>query len=191
MTISDDPAVILEQWLTEDRQRRLNRFYARRPAAFTGRGRLDPGVHAWLEALVGQRARTLLLGGPTGTGKSWSIWKAVETLIVNGWRGEWEVVSAYELSRLIAPPVDEERLDRLATVHLLAVDDIGSVQVTDWTAAHLLGLVDHRWSHHLPTIVTTNASKLGELVGERIASRFADGATAITFTGPDRRRAAQ
>jgi DNA replication protein DnaC len=191
VTTPDESSNAYEEWLAEDRERRLNRFYARRPAAFTARGKLDLRVHQWLESLVTRQARTLLLGGPTGTGKSWSIWKSVETLLVNGWRGEWEVVSAYELSRIIAPPVDEERLDGLATVDLLAIDDIGSVNVTDWAAAHLLGIVDHRWSHHLPTIVTTNTPKLGELLGERIASRLADGATVITLDGPDRRRAAQ
>lgn len=180
---------LYEQWLTEDRERRLTQFRTKRPAAFATRGRLDERVHAWLETFAGGQARTLVLGGATGTGKSWSAWKAVETLLVNGWRGGWEIVGAYELSRLIAPPVDEDRLDRLAQVDLLAVDDLASIKLTDWAAAHLLGLVDHRWSRRLPTLITTNEPELGKIVGDRIASRLSDGAAFVSLDGADRRRA--
>lgn len=179
---------LYEQWLTEDRDRRLEQFHDKRPAAFASKGRLDAQIHAWLETFVGQ-PRTLVLGGATGTGKSWSAWKAVETLLANGWRGGWEIVSAYELSRLIAPPIDEDRLDKLAQVHFLTIDDLASIKLTDWAAAHLLGLVDHRWSRRLPTLITTNEPELGGIVGDRIASRLSDGATFVSLDGADRRRA--
>lgn len=184
----DDRRALYEQWLAEDRERQLRAFYSKRPVAFAAKGRLDPRVHAWLESLVAGQARTLLLGGPTGTGKSWSTWKAIETLLVNGWRGTWGIVTAYELSRIIAPPVEEEPLDELTRSGLLVIDDLGSVSVTDWAATHLLGLVDHRWRRHLPIIVTTNVRDLRDLVGERIASRLADGAVSLVLDGPDRRR---
>jgi DNA replication protein DnaC len=177
-----------ELWRAEERERRLRLFHAKRPAAFAAKGQLDARVHRWLESLVAGNARTLLLGGPTGTGKTWSAWKAIETLLANDWRGGWAIISAYELSRVIAPPVDEDRLDHLARTDLLVIDDLGSVAVTDWAAAHLLGLVDHRWARHLPTLVTTNTQRLGEVVGERVASRLGDGAVSIALDGPDRRR---
>lgn len=180
---------LYEQWLTEDRDRRLKQFHDRRPAAFAAKGRLDARVHAWLQTLADGQARTLVLGGATGTGKSWSTWKAVETLIDNGLRIGWEIVSAYELSRMIAPPIDEDRLDRLAQVHFLAIDDLASIKLTDWAAAHLLGLVDHRWSRRLPMLIATNEPELGAIVGERIASRLSDGATYVSLDGTDRRRA--
>jgi DNA replication protein DnaC len=176
------------QWLTEERQRRLDLFYAKRPTAFADKGQLDTRVHEWLESLVKGAARTLLLGGPTGTGKTWSTWKAIETLIFNGWRGGWATVTGYDLSRLVAPPVDDDELTALAEIDLLVVDDLGSATVTDWSGGHLGGLVDRRWKHQRPSIVTTNVQKLGELVGPRAASRLADGMTAIVLDGSDRRR---
>lgn len=188
MTTSDEPRVIYEQWIAEEREHRLARFYAKRPPVFAIRGHLDDRAHRWLESMVAGQARTLLLGGATGAGKTWSCWKAVETLLANGWRGGWDIVSAYQLGRLIAPPVDEDRLDHLARIDLLIVDDLGSIPLTDWASAHLLGLVDHRWSHQLPTIVATNLQDLGPAVGSRVASRLADGMVSIPLDGPDRRR---
>ncbi|GAA0347723.1 ATP-binding protein [Actinoallomurus spadix] len=194
MTLSEQgepSSEIYQQWLAEDRERRLKLFYDTRPAAFADKGRLDPRVHEWLEAFIVGRARTLLLGGPTGVGKSWTAWKSIETLVHNGWRGVWSLVTGYRLSRLIAPPVDDEELDRLARVDLLVIDDLGSAPVTDWTGSHLGGLVDERWSHRRPSILTTNVQQIGGLVGPRAASRLADGMTAVVLDGPDRRRAAQ
>lgn len=176
------------QWLAEERQRRLDLFYAKRPAAFADKGQLDSRIHAWLEALVAADARALLLAGPTGTGKTWSTWKAIETLIFNGWRGGWATVTGYDLSRLVAPPVDDDRLTELAEVDLLAIDDLGSAPLTDWSGSHLGGLVDRRWSHQRATVITTNIQNIGDLIGPRAASRLADGMTAIVLDGADRRR---
>lgn len=186
---TDDTHNAYEQWREEERQRLLDAFNAARPAVFAAPGQLDPAVFTWLEQFVQGNARTLLLGGRTGSGKTWSCWKAVETLLFNGWRGTWRIVSAYDLMRIVMPPVDERELDRLTRVDLLVIDDLGSMKVTDWASAHLHGLIDHRWSRKLPMIVTTNVPDIGELVGERIASRLADGMDSIALTGADQRRA--
>lgn len=189
MTMPNEAPDPYELWQAEERERRLAQFRAKRPAVFAAKGTLAPQVHAWLEALVAGKARTLLLGGRTGAGKTWTCWKSVETLLHNGWRGGWEIISAYDLARLVAPPVETDRLDHLARVDLLAVDDLGSIELTSWRSSHLLGLIDYRWSHQLPTLVASNVQDLGEVVGDRIASRLSDGAVSIALDGPDRRRA--
>lgn len=186
---ADEQGDAYEAWREEERERLLAGFRAARPPVFAAPGQLDPRVHAWLQRFLQGEARTLVLGGGTGTGKTWSAWKAIGTLIWHGWRGSWHVVSAYDLMRAVMPPVDEQELGRLARVDLLAIDDLGSMKLTDWGAAHLLGIVDYRWSHQLPIIVTTNIPDLGLLVGDRIASRLADGLESIALTGPDLRRA--
>lgn len=188
MNANNDHHDAWRHWQAEERQRLLDAFAAARPAVFAAPGQLDPRVFAWLERFVQGDARTLLLGGRTGSGKTWSCWKAVETLLWNGWRGTWRITSAYELLRIVMPPVDEPALDRLARADLLVIDDLGSMKVTDWSSAHLHGLVDHRWSRKLPMIVTTNVPDIGELVGERIASRLADGMESVALTGHDLRR---
>lgn len=185
MTADEDA---YREWRDEERQRLLSAFADARPPVFAAPGQLDPRVHAWLERFVRGQARTLIIGGRTGAGKTWSCWKAVETLLWNGWRGTWRIVSAYELLRVTMPPVDGPTLDRLARADLLVIDDLGSMRVTDWASSHIHGLVDYRWSHQLPMIITTNVPDIGALVGDRIASRLADGMESIALTGPDLRR---
>lgn len=166
---------------------RLDTFHKRRPPVFAAPGRLDPAIHAWLEGMVRGENRTLLIGGPTGTGKTWNLWKAVETLLHNEWRGRWEIVNAAEFADIIKPPVDEPRLTRIRTCEFLAIDDLGAWRVTPWAAEQLYGLIDYRWAHQLPTVVASNVKDLDEALGDRIGSRLSDRQTRILLDGADRR----
>jgi DNA replication protein DnaC len=131
--------------------------------------------------------RTLVLEGPTGTGKSWSLWKAVETLLHNGWRGRWEIINATAFAEVIKPPVDEMRLCRLRECELLALDDLGSWRISEWAADNLYGVVDYRWSNQLPIVAASNYPNLEALLGDRIGSRLSDGMTRVELGGADRR----
>lgn len=182
MTITD-----YEEFVRDQTDMRLDLFRDRRPAVFASPGRLHRDVHTWLEGMVWGENRTLYIGGPTGTGKSWSLWKSVETLLVNGWRGRWEIVTATDFADVIKPPVAEERLDRIRECEFLALDDVGAWRVSDWTAENLYSVIDYRWAHMLPVVVTSNAADLAELLGARIASRLSDNLTSVVLSGPDRR----
>lgn len=176
-----------EEFVRDQTEMRLSLFRARRPAAFAARGWLNQEVHAWLEGLARGENRTLLIGGPTGAGKSWSLWKSVETLLVNGWRGRWEIINATEFRDIIAPPVDDLRLVRLRECEFLALDDVGAWRISDWAAEQIYALVDYRWSHELPVVVSSNESDIDALLGPRVASRFSDGLATVVLDGPDRR----
>lgn len=176
-----------EEFIREETERRLKLFYDRRPAAFACTGWLNTDIHAWLEGMVRGENRTLLVGGPTGTGKSWSLWKSVETLLHNGWRGRWEIINATVFADTIKPPVDEVRLLRIRECEFLAFDDLGSWRISDWAAEHLYGLVDYRWANELPVIVTSNEPDLEKLLGDRIGSRLSDRQSRVLLAGPDRR----
>jgi DNA replication protein DnaC len=176
-----------EQFLREDQQARLARFYKRRPPAFAKRGWLTRDVHQWLEGMVRGENRTLALEGPTGTGKSWSLWKCVETLLVNGWRGRWEIVTATDFAEVIRPPVDDERLRRIRECEFLALDDLGSWRIKEWGAEHLYAIVDHRSEQELPVVVASNIPDMVGKLGDRIGSRLAEGLTQVKLGGPDRR----
>lgn len=72
-------------------------------------------------------------------------------------------------------------------VPLLILDDLGKEKTTDWTRDVLYDLINYRYSHRLPTIVTTNEDLGG--YDEAIASRVRSG-VAVPFRGRDRRTAA-
>jgi DNA replication protein DnaC len=178
-----------ESWIKEQIEDRLARFYTRRPRVFATPGELHPDVAAWAARVgQGEPVGSLVLTGNVGSGKTWTLWKLHETLIRDGYRGSVEIRAAHELKRLIAPPVDTAALDVLAEADVMALDDVGSVRVSDWDADHLMALIDIRWSHRRATILTSNTTELRPLLGDRVASRLAHNATSVKITGADRRR---
>lgn len=177
-----------ELWLQEQIQARVERFLAERPPVFAAPGELHSDIAAWAKRLLDGEIAGLVLVGNVGVGKSWSLWKIKESLIRSGWLRGIEIRAAHELKRITAPPVDEAELDLLREASLVALDDIGSIRVSDWDADNLMSLIDDRWMYRRPTILTSNNPKLRDLLGERVASRLADGATVIKMTGTDLRR---
>lgn len=176
-----------EEFIREETDRRLKLFYERRPAAFARPGWLNTDIHAWLEGMVRGENRTLLIGGRTGTGKSWSLWKSVETLLHNGWRGRWEIINATDFADIIKPPVDEVRLYRIRECEYVALDDLGSWRISEWAGENLYGLIDYRWANELPLVVASNVRDLEKLLGDRIGSRLSDRQSRVLLDGPDRR----
>ncbi|MDI9600122.1 MAG: ATP-binding protein [Acidobacteriota bacterium] len=80
---------------------------------------------------------------------------------------------------------------RALSAPLLALDDLGSEAVTDWVRDRLYALINHRWDHCLPLLVTTNvlAADLAERIGQGVTSRIAGCcAHRIRVQGPDGRR---
>lgn len=177
-----------ELWLREQIAERLARFTARRPEVFAASGDLDPQIAAWANRFIRGERGGLVIVGNVGSGKTWSLWKIQQTLIEAGFLGSVEIRAAHEMRRLIAPPIDESAIDQLADADVLAIDDVGSVRISDWDADHLMALVDTRWIHRRPTILTSNKTDLRTLLGERVASRLSDGAVIVKMVGVDRRR---
>lgn len=71
---------------------------------------------------------------------------------------------------------DDSLLDSLSQTKLLILDDLGSEKPTEWVKETLFILIDRRYTHNLPTVITSNYS-LDELkmrLGYRIASRIAE-----------------
>lgn len=179
-----------EQWLAEQAQHRLARLRAARPPAYAVTGMLHPDVAAWADRVAGGEYGNLVLVGNTGVGKSWSLWAVAEQLVAAGYRGRVEVTPARQLRRLLAPPTDQPALDRLTAAGILAVDDIGSVRISDWDSDGMAAMLDPRWEQQRPTVVTSNQLNLKDLVGERTASRLSHHVTIVQMAGADRRRTA-
>lgn len=177
-----------EEWVRERREVALRRWREQIPAAQRATGDLDPRVATWADRLAAGKAANLVLLGPVGTGKTWHAWHAVERAMEAGWFGTALFYSAYAWKRLTGPPLDAAEISKAAAADVLVLDDPGAHRLGEWDLEHLLGVADERWNHGRPTVFTSNAPKLGDLFGERIASRLADGATALVLDGNDRRR---
>ena len=176
-------------WRAERRERLTANLLSQRPEAFDVPGDLDARLAGWADDLAAGESRNLILTGPVGTGKTWSLWHAAERAVRAGYEGRVTVTPAAKLRRIVAPSTaDPLEFDRIATAGLAALDDLGSVRLSEWDLDHLAELADTRWSALLPTVITSNVTNIRALLGPRISSRLADRALVVELDGPDRRR---
>ena len=137
---------------------------------------------------------SLLIAGPTGTGKTYQAYGAIRALLAAGVRLRWEATTAADLYAAQRPQQGyadpEQQLQRLTRTPLLLLDDLGAAKQSQWTEELTYRLVNHRYNHLLPTLVTTNlpVADLREAIGDRTASRLAEMTQRVILTGHDRRR---
>lgn len=78
----------------------------------------------------------------------------------------------------------DETFDRLRSVYLLILDDLGVENPSEWAQEKLYQLINHRYATRQPTVITTNG--LTKKIDPRIASRLRDSfVTRLTFDVPD------
>lgn len=136
---------------------------------------------------------SLLIVGPTGTGKTYRAYGAVRALLTRGVRLRREATTTADLYARLRPRPghDAERnLQALARSPLLLLDDLGAAKTSEWTEELTYRLINHRYEHLRPTLITTNlpTAELRTVLGDRIASRLAEMTERVILTGPDRRR---
>jgi len=85
-------------------------------------------------------------------------------------RATFSPTSAITLDRLF---------DQVRSAPLLVLDDLGTESATPWAREKLFQLLNHRYSAHLPTVITTSA-KIDE-IDPRLRSRMLDSARCTVF----------
>ena len=147
--------------------------------------RLEEGAGIWLM-------------GDVGTGKT-TLAMLVSKAAVEAER----TVAIYSLPRLLArirrtydAEAGEESylgfFERLTSVDLLHIDDLGAEKRSDWVLEQLYAIVDERYATNRSMLVTTNmeVSELEEQIGRRTVSRLAEVCETLPMYGDDRRYAA-
>lgn len=156
----------------------------------------EPAVIAWcgnLTAAAPGTARSLLLTGPTGAGKTWQAYGAVRRLVTAGTVDRWDALTAADLYARLRPrdgTDSEAEFERFASVPLLLLDDLGAAKDSEWTEEVTYRLVNHRSAWVLPTVFTTNLTvrTLKAALSERVFSRLAECDT-VSLKHADRRTA--
>lgn len=139
--------------------------------------------------------RGLWLEGDVGTGKT-TLAMLVSKRAIEAGRS----VAIYSLPRLLARirrTYDAEGrelsylqfFERLTSVDLLHIDDLGAEKRSDWVLEQLYAIVDERYATNRSMIVTTNmnVTDLEEQIGERTVSRLAEMCDTLPLFGEDRR----
>jgi DNA replication protein DnaC len=137
--------------------------------------------------------RGLWFMGQVGTGKT-TLAMLVSKAALDAGRS----VAIYSLPRLLNEIRDTHRaershvalLDRLASVDLLHVDDVGAERTTDWVLEELYSIVNARYEDERSMVITTNITDheaLCEQITERTVSRLAQMCDQLPLSGDDRR----
>ena len=91
---------------------------------------------------------------------------------------------------------EEDVFQRLIGVDLLVLDDLGKGVPSEWFAENLFRLIDERWSHKKPMVITSQYSttdladrlcKADEATLDAMKSRLRGWCEGIVLEGPDRR----
>ena len=185
------------------------------PPRFRGPLPLPPRVTAWAQrqGAPDEAGRTgLYIHGTLGTGKTHTAWlAAADWCAETGTHPQHGDHGIPPLLFLCVPdlldalrPQDDKTQMRIRDCQeaaLLVLDDLGAEKPSGWAIERLYMMIDHRYAHKLPLIVTTNVpvTRLAEHMfslgadsgsSARIASRLVQMCTGGKMVGPDRRMGA-
>jgi DNA replication protein DnaC len=175
------------------------------PVRYQGATASDPVVAEWVRTLVAgardpkrsaaaiRRGPSLLIVGSVGSGKTYQAYGAVRALAVSGAYCGWLFTTAADCYAALRPRsgVDsEQEFERYARAGLLVLDDLGAAKGSEWTEEINYRLINHRYEHERPTLITSNVppKQLADALGARVASRLAEMTTQVVLKGSDRRR---
>lgn len=156
-----------------------------------------PGVLAWVDRFVADpvNAPSLLLLGPTGTGKTHQAYGALRAVATRTYAAIWIACTTADMLADLRPHPGEDSeatMRRYRRVPLLLLDDLGAVKHSEWVEETLYRVLDGRYAECQPCILTSNlpVSTFRDAIGDRIASRLAETCTRVVLDGVDRRRTA-
>ena len=142
-----------------------------------------------------EEGRGLWLMGDVGTGKT-TLAMIVSKAAAEAGRS----VAIYSMPRLLArirrtydasPGEDSylEFFERLTSVDLLHIDDLGAEKRSDWVLEQLYAIVDERYQSQRSVVVTSNQdyAQLKAEIGDRVVSRLTEMCEELPLYGPDLR----
>lgn len=189
----DDPEIPQSQgWW-----RKRNREYAEKniPRRYANATTDMTEIHEWVLAVMSDpdTAPSLLLAGPTGTGKTHAAYAALRLSAESVRPASWKASSTAALLGDLRPSAkndSEELMRKFCSNPLLFLDDLGAGKSSEWTEEILYRVIDHRYANMLPCLLATNLkpSELAGVLGDRTASRLAEMCHTVVIDGDDRRR---
>lgn len=154
-------------------------------------------VRAYVDEVEGriESGRGLWLFGDTGTGKTTLAMLISKAALEAGCS-----VAIYSLPKLLArirrtydaEPGGDSYLDffeRLTSVDLLHIDDLGAEKRSDWVLEQLYALINERYETQRSVLITTNLphDELEDQIGRRTVSRLTEMCDEVPMFGSDRR----
>ena len=145
-----------------------------------------------------KRGTSLIFLGNVGAGKTHLAVAIAQVVMQRGYTVMYE--TAYEMvtrlrnsMRQDAKVSGSDLLDMYGSIDLLVLDEFGLQASTDDVKGHLTNVLDKRYRNGKPTILISNfdAKAFVEYVGDRVADRLREIATAVMFPWESGRAAAR
>jgi len=138
-------------------------------------------------------SKGLFLMGSYGCGKTHLAASIIHKMAEKGVPGLFVVVPdlLYKIRAGFGKEENESEqvIEAAKTAKILALDDLGAEKATEWVIEQLFLIVNYRYEHLLPTIVTTNCQgkELENHIGRRMLSRIAEMTVPIVIKAADYR----
>lgn len=141
--------------------------------------------------LFHSRKNSLILLGSTGTGKTHLAAAVSHVLIERGIPVLFHTYSEHleQIRTEFNHAGEKQYLSLMKNTPLLVLDDIGRERRSDWSDSVLFDVVNGRYEHQLPLIITSNftAAELADHVGNAVWSRLYETAAMVVMDGADYR----
>jgi DNA replication protein DnaC len=177
-----------------ERQEQALEFFATRVPKRYASALPDATASAWANAVAhnADDTRSLLIVGPTGTGKTHYAYSVLRAVAGTG-STAWLALTAADMYAQLRPRTgrdSEAEFESIAKTSVLFVDDLGAAKLTEWTEEITYRLINHRYEQCLPGIFTSNVppTQLRDALGERVASRLVEMCERVVLKGDDRRK---
>lgn len=150
------------------------------------------------ERLMDRRLNSLLIAGGYGSGKTHLAAAVTQALAGRG----MSVLFGTSISHLDAIKSDFDNtginryMAKMKSANVLVIDDLGKEKKSDWTKQILFDVVNYRYEHKLPIIITTNLvskdgkefSALANHVEGAVYSRICEMCNIVVTKGGDYRQ---
>jgi len=193
----DEVAFLRQHFLNvikEYRERAIRHFESKVPRRYAT-AQPDELATAWakLAAAKPLDVRSLLVVGPTGTGKTHFGYAVLRALAETGTAASWSAYTAADMYAQLRPRSgrdSEAEFEKFTGANVLFLDDLGAAKLTEWTEEVTYRLINKRYEQCLPGIFTSNVppAQLRDVLGERIASRLTEMCERVVLKGEDRRK---
>lgn len=135
----------------------------------------------------------LVLTGGYGTGKTHLAAAIANNLVDKGIMVLFDTYVGHldRLKREMDSDEPKVYLDKMKSMPMLVIDDLGKEKKTDWSQQILFNVLNYRYEHYLPTVITTNMTpnELPKYVEGAIASRLMETFEILQMRGTDFRNA--
>lgn len=133
----------------------------------------------------------LILTGGYGTGKTHLAAAIANNLIEKGVMVLFDTYIGH-LDRLKKEMDSDEPkgyLDKMKSMPMLIIDDLGKEKKSEWSQQILFDVLNYRYEHYLPTVITTNMTpkEIPKYVEGAVASRLMETYKAVQMRSSDYR----